>query len=131
MSDFALASYADTLAGLDDITTLLTDTAAPPEPAPFHPPEIVGETLNGAPIENGFESFEWGWDWLTWNDYGVLCGYVTGASSSVYAKTRKADYTPAYFLATAWRPTGEPKGSLVFNVKMKFTRAEEQSAPGP
>ncbi len=126
MSNFKLATYASGVGGLADITTLLTETTAPPNPAPFHDAVITGVSLNNAPQENGYPSCEWNWAWLTATDLAVLGTYCPNASALVYITTEKNDGTTANYLATMWRPTSDPMGSLRGNVVVKFTKLEVQ-----
>lgn len=127
---YKICSEADWIASgasaLVDVTTLLTDTQAPP--AFPHPPllEIVGNDLNNAPVEAGLPSVTWHWDLLTRDDAAALMAFCPGASAVVYIETRGGDFDFADFKATMCRPTFDGALGGVADFEIRFLNLEEQ-----
>jgi hypothetical protein len=131
--DYRIVNLATGVSGLSNaasrVAALLSDQGGDPYPAPFTPATIVGTDGNGHPIEGGWPSCDWVWDYLPLDDFDVMDDFVgDNPWASVFIRTMKRDGTYSNYKAVMWRPLGDPLGgNRRSHVVIHFTRLELQS----
>jgi hypothetical protein len=126
--DYKIATFAAGVAGLARVNSLMSGEGGDPFPAPFTPATIIGPDGNGHPIEGGWASCDWMWDYLPLDDFDVLDDFVDGPWATVFIRTARRDGTYANYKAVMWRPYGEPEGgNRRSRVVVHFTRLELQT----
>lgn len=93
--------------------------------------EVVGADGAGQPIEAGLPIAAWKWGLLTQAHFDELRNLASGASASVYIRTRTNEGAPHYryktFAATVKRPkAGSQPGELRKAVVLEFVNLVEQ-----
>lgn len=121
-----IATQAQGVAGLQGICDVL-DIGVDPVSTFQEYSEVVGNDLNGAPIEAGLPMASWQWDVMTQTDFQRLLNYVSsGTSAYVYIRTRnntgQSGVDAANYLAVMARPAYEGREGLILrNVTVNFT----------
>jgi len=121
---FQLATLAQGVAGLRDVTELIEGGVTPMPHTYQAYSEIVGTDLTGAPIKAGLPKATWRWDWLSRADYALLKAY----EGAVYLGTNRGDDTFGVFQAILTIPK-EPEpltGRMCGPVDLEFVMLAEQ-----
>lgn len=125
MSRFYIGTQAAGTAGMKDLCALIAEDPATTTYQEYS--EVVGEDLDGAPIEAGLPRAAWQWDRLSQAEFDALLDYTDpSASACVYIRTRvnMGASMPEFatFLAVMHRPQSEPEGRIVHRrVEVEFT----------
>lgn len=130
MSKYKIATLAQGVGGLQNVSDLLTETHAEPFPAPYQDyTEIVGADFNGAPVRAGLPRCSWQWEWLPQADYNVLLGYLGAVYIQTTVDTGDGEYELKTYLATMIQPDAPPErqtGKRRGAVRFDFVAMEEQ-----
>lgn len=107
MQRHKIALYASGVAGLKDICTLLNVGADPVSTFQEYA-EIIGNDLNGQPIEAGLPQATWTWALMPQADFEYLLAFT---NAHVYIRTRNnsgaSGFDFANYSCYASRPVGE------------------------
>lgn len=132
MQRHKLATLAQGVAGMHDICNLLNVGIDPVSTFQEYT-EVIGNDLNGAPIEAGLPQATWAWDVMSQSDFQYLLNFIGATGSgSVYVRTRnnsgESGYDFANYLAVMTRPVAEEReGLLMRGVTVTFLQMEIQS----
>lgn len=122
MQRHKLGTYAGGVVGMDDICSLLS-IGIDPDSSLTYP--VIGNDLNGAPIEAGFPTVRWQWDVMPQSDFEYLMNFIgaTG-NATVTIRTKKQTGASGFdfgnYRGIMKRPTATYEGLLRKNVVLEF-----------
>ena len=119
-----MGTYAGGVAATKPICELL-NIGIDPESALTY--DVVGIDLDGKPIEGGFPSAVWRWEFMPQSDFQYLLDFIAATGSgNVTIRTKNQSGASGFdfsnYYAVMKRPTATYEGLLRRDVVLEFTR---------